>query len=182
MTAEGFALFETAIGSCGIAWADKKVVGTQLPEEVGADATRVRITRRFPGALEVSPPDYVSAAIEAIRALLTGDRNDLSGIELDMEAVPAFERRVYELARTIPPGKTLTYGDIAKTLGDPGSARAVGQALGRNPFAPIIPCHRVVAASGTMHGFSAGGGVATKLRMLRIEGWRENEPTLFDSV
>jgi methylated-DNA-[protein]-cysteine S-methyltransferase len=182
MTAEGFALFETAIGSCGIAWADGRLIGTQLPETAGAGAARARMQRRFPGASDVSPPAYVTAAIEAIRALLSGDRDDLSGIELDMEAIPPFERSVYELARTIPPGKTLTYGDIAKTLGEPGSARAVGQALGRNPFAPVVPCHRVVAASGTMHGFSAGGGVATKLRMLRIEGWRENEPTLFDAI
>jgi methylated-DNA-[protein]-cysteine S-methyltransferase len=182
MTAEGFALFETAIGSCGIAWAVRRLVGTQLPETAGVGATRARMQRRFPDTAEVSPPAPVADAIEAIRALLSGGHNDLSSIELDLDALPPFERRVYELARTIPAGKTLTYGDVAKALGDSGSARAVGQALGRNPFAPVVPCHRVVAASGTMHGFSAGGGVATKLRMLRIEGWRENQPTLFDAI
>jgi methylated-DNA-[protein]-cysteine S-methyltransferase len=179
VTAEGFALFETAIGSCGIAWANGRLVGTQLPEIAGAGATRARMQRRFPGGSEVSAPVYVTVAIQAIRALLSGARSDLTAIELDMDAIPTFERRVYELARTIAPGKTLTYGDIAKTLGDPGSARAVGQALGRNPFAPVVPCHRVVAAGGRMHGFSAGGGVTTKLRMLRIEGWGEDEPSLF---
>ncbi len=89
---------------------------------------------------------------------------------LDLEQVPPFHRRVYEVARTIPPGSTLTYGEIASRLGEPRLARDVGQALGRNPFAIVVPCHRVVAAGGKTGGFSAGGGVRTKLRMLAIEG------------
>ena len=97
-----------------------------------------------------------------------------------MNRVPSFDRGVYEIARTIPPGTTLTYAEIAARLGAPGAARAAGRALGDNPFAPVVPCHGVVAAGGKMHGFSANGGVATKLRLLTIEGWRENEPTLFD--
>src|SRR4029453_17011519 len=93
----------------------------------------------------------------------------LSHVALDMEQVPAFERRVYEAARRIPAGKTLSYGEIAGQLGVPGSARAVGRALGRNPFAIVVPCHRVVAAGGKLGGFSASGGVHTKRRMLEIE-------------
>ena len=120
-------------------------------------------------------------AIDGIVALLSGDATDLSAVALDMERVPAFDRRVYEVARTIGPGETLTYGDIAARLGDPGAAREVGQALGRNPFAVIVPCHRVIAAGGKTGGFSANGGVTTKLRLLEIERARlRREPTLFD--
>jgi methylated-DNA-[protein]-cysteine S-methyltransferase len=105
---------------------------------------------------------------------------DLSNIQLDMEGVPPFHRRVYEVARAIAPGNTRTYGEIATRLGDPGAARAVGQALGHNPFAPVVPCHRVLAAGGRSGGFSANGGVATKLRMLQIERASFNGPGLFD--
>lgn len=178
VTAQGFALFETAIGSCGIAWNARGIAGAQLPD--GSEAgTRARMVRRFPNTPESAPTPPAQDAIEAIRALLHGDPTDLSPIVLDMEAVPEFNRRVYEIARTIPPGTTLTYGDIAARLGGPSVARAVGSALGNNPFAPIVPCHRILSADGKMHGFSANGGVATKLRMLTIEGWRAEQPTLF---
>ena len=87
-----------------------------------------------------------------------------------MEGIPPFHRRVYEVTRTIPRGETLSYGDVAAEVGSPGAARAVGQALGRNPFAIVVPCHRVLAAGGKVGGFSATGGVGTKLRILDLEG------------
>jgi len=88
---------------------------------------------------------------------------------------------VYEITRAIPPGRTLTYGEVARRLGDPNAARAVGQALGHNPFAPVVPCHRVLAAHSGAGGFSAEGGVVTKLRMLQIEkAQMGSEPGLFD--
>jgi methylated-DNA-[protein]-cysteine S-methyltransferase len=121
----------------------------------------------------------VRAAVDGIVALLDGEHRDLAEIELDLAAVPEFHRRAYEIARTIPPGKTLTYGDIAHRLGMPGSAQAVGQAMGHNPFPIVVPCHRVLAAGGRDGGFSARGGVATKRRMLVIEGALADEPTLF---
>jgi methylated-DNA-[protein]-cysteine S-methyltransferase len=169
MTPRGFALFTTAIGTCGIAWSDRGIVAVQLPEH-DEDATRGRLARRSAGAREASPPSEIQRAIDAIVSLLAGGSSDLSFITLDMEGVPDFHRRVYELARTIPPGATLSYGDIAARLGDPGSARAVGQALGRNPFVIVVPCHRVLAAGGKTGGFSANGGQATKLTLLAIEG------------
>lgn len=169
MTADGFSLFDTPIGACGIAWGGDGVVGVQLPEG-RADATRARLRRRFPQAGELPPPAAVRRAVDAIQALLRGEPADLSGVPLDMRAVPDFQRRVYEAARAIPPGATRSYGELARQLGAPGAARAVGQALGRNPFAIVVPCHRVLAAGGRMGGFSAGGGVRTKLRMLAIEG------------
>ncbi|MBU4504999.1 MAG: MGMT family protein, partial [Gammaproteobacteria bacterium] len=102
-------------------------------------------------------------------------------IELDMARLTPFQREVYAMARAIPPGQTRTYGEMALALGDAGLARAVGQALGHNPFAPVVPCHRVLAANSRSGGFSARGGVATKLRMLQIEGAQiGGEPGLFD--
>ncbi len=184
MTTLGFALFETPIGPCGIAWGERGLTGVQLPEADEA-RTRARMQRRFPDCGEIPAPPPVRDAMRDLVALLRGEPNDpadLSNIELDMEGVPPFHCRVYALARAIPPGTTLTYGELAKQLGDPGSARAIGQALGHNPFAPVVPCHRVLAAGGRSGGFSANGGVATKLRMLQIERTRFNGPGLFDDL
>jgi methylated-DNA-[protein]-cysteine S-methyltransferase len=182
MTASGVALFDTAIGRCGIAWDEHGVIGVQLPETTEA-RTLARLRRRFPEATAAPPPAWVQRAIAGIVALLEGETIDLSAIPLDMAKVPPFERRVYEAARSIPPGGSLAYGDIAARLGAPGEARAVGQALGRNPFPILVPCHRVLAAGGKVGGFSANGGVATKLRLLSIEGARTSpEPTLFEKL
>lgn len=171
----GFALFTTAIGECGIAWNDAGIAGIQLPE-ADAGETRARLARRFPGAEEQTPPEQVQAVIAAIQALLRGEAVDLSHVQLDMQGIGEFERRVYEIARTIPAGATLAYGEIAARLGDPGLARAVGQAMGRNPFPIIVPCHRVIGADGRPGGFSANGGAGTKLRLLDIESAQGSLP------
>lgn len=148
----------------------------QLPEaEEGA--TRSRMVRRFPSLREIEPPPEVHRATAAIHALLDGEPRDLAEIELDFDGVSEFHQRVYAIARRIPPGRTRTYGDIAEELGDKGLARSVGQALGLNPFAPVVPCHRVLAAGGKWGGFSAHGGAASKLRMLAIEGARPESDT-----
>ena len=164
----GFAVFDTAVGDCGIAWSDRGVIGFQLPEG-DAQAMRRRMATVFSAAESVPPPD-IQTAIDAVVRLMHGDRVDLNFIQLDMDSLPEFHQRVYQVARLIPPGATLTYGEIAQRLGDPGSARAVGQALGRNPIPVIVPCHRVMAAGGKTGGFSAPGGAATKLNLLAIEG------------
>ena len=120
--------------------------------------------------------------MERIVALLHGQRDDLTDLRLDMAGVPDFHRRVYDAARRIGPGHTRSYGELAAGLGEPGAARAVGQALGANPFAVIVPCHRVLAAGGRGGGFSAPGGVDTKLRLLEIERARiGSQPSLFDA-
>ncbi len=172
-------LFDTAIGHCGIAWGEAGVRGVQLPQ-ADARQTQQRICRRFPGAHEAAPPAQVQAAIEGIAAMLRGEAHDLSALALDMRGVPAFAQRVYAVVRGIVPGQTLTYGEVAARLGEPGAARAVGQALGRNPFAPVVPCHRVLAAGDKPGGFSASGGVRTKLRLLIIEGAMRGTPGLFN--
>ena len=165
----GFALFDTALGSCGIAWNEGGVIGVQLPEQ-DANATRARLRRRFRDLRETEPPAGVSAAIERIVALLRGERVDLTGVPVNLNGVREFDRDVYVAAREIRAGETRTYGEIAKRIGRPDAAREVGVALARNPFAIVVPCHRVVAANGKTGGFSAGGGVKTKLRLLSIEG------------
>ncbi|WP_373047013.1 methylated-DNA--[protein]-cysteine S-methyltransferase [Vulgatibacter sp.] len=169
MATHGFTLFETAIGPCGVAWGDGAITGVQLPEG-DERATRARLSERFPDATESQPPDFVARTVDGIVALLEGRGGDLAGVALDFARVPPFHRKVYALARAIPPGQTLTYGTLAAQAGSPGSARAVGQAMGRNPFPIIVPCHRVLAANGKPGGFSASGGVTTKKRMLAIEG------------
>ncbi len=174
MSTHGFTLFDTPVGACGIAWGTRGVVAVQLPEAREIE-TRARLLQRFPDAREMAPTPEVQVALNAIVALLRGEASDLSSVALDMERVPPFYRRVYEVARTIPPGATLSYGELAGRLGAPDSARAVGQALGRNPFAIVVPCHRVLAADGKLGGFSAKGGVATKLRLLSIEAARAKE-------
>ncbi|MEC3980628.1 methylated-DNA--[protein]-cysteine S-methyltransferase [Amycolatopsis sp. H20-H5] len=178
MTAEGYAVFDTAIGPCGLAWTGHAVIGVQLPEG-SANRTRARLAKRFPDAVETEPTPSAQQAVDGIVALLEGEPRDLADVTLDLEGVPEFHRRAYEITRTIAPGKTLSYGDIAARLGMPGSAQAVGQAMGRNPCPIIVPCHRVLAAGGKDGGFTANGGVATKRRMLVIEGALADEPTLF---
>lgn len=168
MTA-AFAIFDTALGAAAIVWRAARVTGLHLPEP---DPARVRaaVARRHPNAAEAGPPAAILPAVEGVQALLAGVRVDLGEVPLDLSDAPAFHRQVYEVARTIPPGRTLTYGEIAERLGDAGLARAVGQALGQNPTPILVPCHRVLAAGGGAGGFSARGGVKTKLKLLEIEG------------
>ena len=176
-----FTLFDTAIGCCGIVWSARGISGVQLPEKT-EQATRSRVQRRHPAARETMPPPDVQHVIDDICVLLRGEPAQLSGITLDDGGVPEFNRRVYDIARSIPPGATLSYGELAERLGDRTLAREVAQALSQNPFPIIVPCHRVLAAGGKMGGFSGPGGVRTKLRLLSIEGARYGEPGLFDRL
>ncbi len=166
---QGFTLFETAVGTCGLVWGERGLVGVHLPL-IGASDPRAKLARRFPEAVETAPPPPVQAAIAGIQALLRGERLDLMEVELDTQGVAPFNLRVYEIARAIPPGKTRTYGEIAREIGDVSVSRAVGQALGANPWPIVVPCHRVLAAGGGKGGFSAPGETDTKMRMLEIEG------------
>jgi len=180
MTDQQFTLFDTPIGICGIEWGPRGINGGQRP--MGSEEkTRARIRQRHGDIAEAQPPAEVRHAVEGIIELLSGKPNDLSDVVLDLDGVPEFNRGVYEIARGIPPGKTMTYGDIAKRLGGVELSRDVGQALGRNPCPIVVPCHRVLAAGGKPGGFSANGGVATKLKMLAIEGAAVNHtPNLFE--
>src|SRR5260370_6679011 len=154
MTEHGFALFDTDIGRCGIAWGARGIIGVQLPE-AGEARTRARLARRYPHAREAPPPAEVRRVIDRIVSLLGGQASDLSAAALDMDGVPEFDRPVYRVALAIAPGATLSYGEIAARLGERGLARDGGQALGRNPFPIILPCHRVLAAGGNAGGVAA---------------------------
>lgn len=174
-----FAVIPTAIGECALVWnEDAEIVGSALPHG-SADQVRGAVRGWYPGAVEASPAP-VAPAVAALTRLLADGVGDLGEIPLNMSAVPDFDRRVYEVVRAIPPGETRTYGEVAAELGTPGAAQAVGQAMGRNPFPPIVPCHRVLAAGRRIGGFSARGGPRTKLRMLETEGVYLEQPTLFD--
>jgi methylated-DNA-[protein]-cysteine S-methyltransferase len=178
--AGGLCVFPTAIGKCAIAWAGDVITAVQLPEP-DDERTVARMQRHVPDAAPAEPPAWVQQTISRIQGLLEGTPDDLADVRLAMESVPEFNRQVYEVTRAIPHGRTLTYGEVARKIGDPGAARAVGQALGHNPFAPVVPCHRVLAAHRGSGGFSADGGVATKLKMLEIEKAQLGDgPGLFD--
>lgn len=164
-----FHLFETAIGWAGVAWGDDGLIGAHLPERDPAIA-RASLWRRFPDAVEAELSANIAVAAAGIEALLRGEKADLSDAPLDLKRVPEFHAKVYAIARAIPPGETLTYGEIAVQLGDRLLAQQVGQALGKNPWPIIVPCHRVTAAGGKLGGFSARGGAMTKLKLLEIEG------------
>jgi methylated-DNA-[protein]-cysteine S-methyltransferase len=185
MDEQAFTLFDTAIGTCGVAWNARGLIGVQLPE-ADATATRRRMAKRFPQAQEAGPPPPVQEAIKGIVALLNGEKRDLRAVAIDDSETPEFNARVYKIVRQIPPGETLTYGEVAERLGDKTLARAVGQAMGQNPCPVVMPCHRVMAASdrsgAKTGGFSAPGGVVTKLKLLTIEGAQPGGPTLFDAL
>lgn len=164
-----YAIFDTAIGHAGIAWGDHGLVGVHLPEQDPHTARR-SFLRRFPDAVEACVPPALEKTVADIRALMRGEKPDLRDAPIDLSRTPEFQAKVYEIARAIPPGETLTYGEVAVKLGDRLLARDVGQALGKNPWPIVVPCHRVTAAGGKPGGFSARGGVNTKLKLLGIEG------------
>jgi methylated-DNA-[protein]-cysteine S-methyltransferase len=166
-TRPGFALFDTAIGRCGIAWNALGITRIALPE-VSDAALRQRLAQ---AAAEAAAPPAVSEAIALIVSHVGGEPAALDTIVLDMDGIPDFHREVYAATRRIPSGHTVSYGALARSLGKPGAARAIGQAMGKNPFPIVVPCHRVLAANHATGGFSAHGGVATKARLLAAEGF-----------
>jgi methylated-DNA-[protein]-cysteine S-methyltransferase len=170
------AVFETAIGPCGIAWGDAGIRGVQLPE-ASEQLTVSRLLRRHLDGETTTPPPEIQDAIDRITALLAGAADTLRDVDVDLDGVTEFDRRVYDVARGVGPGETTTYGEIATQLGSPRASREVGQALGHNPVPLIVPCHRVLAAGGKLGGFSAHGGVTTKLRLLSIESAAPNGQT-----
>ena len=178
MVQQYLTLFETSLGRCGLAWGEHGIVAASFPAG-GDDKTCARMRRRAKSAIETDErPAYVQRLISDIAALFEGERKDLSRTSVDRSGFSNFDDKVFDLTLEIPPGELKTYGELARTLGDVGLSRRVGQSLGRNPIPIIIPCHRVVGADGAMTGFSAPGGTVTKKALLKIEG--ALEPDLFD--
>jgi methylated-DNA-[protein]-cysteine S-methyltransferase len=165
----GFTTFPTSVGQCGVAWSDAGITRVYLPEGT-TDQLHAQLERELAPAVSATPRPAVQEAIARMTSLLDGQPDDLRDIEIDVADRSEFARRVWDLTRLVAPGQTTTYGEIAHQLGTPNAAREVGQALGHNPVPIIVPCHRVLGAGGRLVGFSAPGGVETKLRMLGIEG------------
>jgi methylated-DNA-[protein]-cysteine S-methyltransferase len=181
MSGRGYSIFDTVIGRCGIAWGHAGIAGVQLPEAREIE-TRRRLYQLYPDAREQRPPPNVEIAIEGIVALLRGQASDLSDVALDMAGMHVFNQRVYELTRAIPRGETRTYGELATKLGASGAVHSVAQALAKNPFVIIVPCHRVLEAGSYADKISPNGGSISKRMLLSIEGTRggTSSKTLFD--
>jgi methylated-DNA-[protein]-cysteine S-methyltransferase len=180
MVGRAYSVFDTALGRCGIAWGAGGVVGVQLaaPREI---ETRGQLLRRFPDARETKPSLDIEPAIDAIATMLRGQSCQLPDVELDMQGVPAFNRRVYEMLRGIPRGETITLDEIGARLGASGAIHSVSQAVTRNPFPVLVPCHRAVESRGDTAGAPGFGGSITRYRLLSLEGALAGRgPSLFD--
>ncbi len=168
MAGRGYTIFDTAVGRCGIVFSDAGIVGVQLPEARELD-TRRRIFRVYPEAREQRAPANAEVAIEGITALLRGQAYDLSDVTLDTSGIPGFSQRVYQFARGIPRGETRTYNEVAAALRASGAVHSVAQAIAKNPFMIIVPCHRVLEAGHYADRISPFGGSVSKRRLLSIE-------------
>lgn len=183
-------LFDTPIGTCGVAWSDAGLTWLQLPEE-DPDATRARLLTKMPDAGKMASPKltppWVKDAIARVREHLAGKPQDLTRVPLDVSRLTPFTAKILRAAQAVPAGRTATYGELAGIAGSPGASRAVGRAMATNPFPVIVPCHRVVAAGGGAGGFSAYGGLVTKAKILELEGGTlarvsEKQTSLFASA
>ena len=181
MAGRGYTIFDTGIGRCGIAWGHLGILGVQLPEAREIETSK-RLFQLYPDAREMRAPLDIEMTIAGIATLLRGEACDLSDVLLDMSGIHAFNQRVDALTRTIPRGETRTYGEVAASLRASGAAHSVAQALARNPFMIIVPCHRVLEAGGYADKISPNGGAISKRRLLSIEGARGTaaSKTLFD--
>jgi methylated-DNA-[protein]-cysteine S-methyltransferase len=177
----GVVVFDTAIGLCGLAWRDHGVNSVVIHERSVESATARLVTESDDAtAVDEAMPDQIAVVMQRITAHLGGELDPLRDIEIDLGEIGGFRRDVYDVARSVDPGDTITYGEIATRLGNPNASREVGQAMGSNPVPLIVPCHRVLAAGGKLGGFSAPGGINTKLKLLVIEGAAyQGQPTLF---
>lgn len=155
------ATFSTLVGTCVVAWNDVGLTRFLLPDP----------ERPSGASPEAEPPDWVMTVITRVQRHFTGDLQDFTDLRYDFSRLPAFVSAVLRAVLQVKPGTTTSYGELATLIGQStGASRAVGTALGSNPWPLLIPCHRVVAASGKMTGFSGPGGVATKLKLLALEG------------
>src|SRR4029077_6044578 len=169
MAGRGYAVFDTAIGRCGIVWSDSGISGVQLPEAREMD-TRRRLLRLFPDARELRPPATIEAAIEGIVATSRGQASDFPDVVLDMSGISAFNQRIYAFARAIPRGETRTTHEVAVALRASGAVHSVAQALAKNPFMIIVPCHRVLEAGNYADRISPNGGTISKRPLLSSGG------------
>lgn len=170
-------LFDTTFGTCGIAWSETGLTRVQLPEAT-AEKTEARMRRGSADPARMPLPAFAADAVNALQRYMSGTAEPLDALRLDESIVTTFNASIYRALRAVPRGTTVTYGDLAKRVGQPGAARAVGVAMGSNPWPVIVPCHRVLASGGKMGGFSAPGGTLTKEKLLALEGVTVGDPVL----
>ena len=169
MSNRGLTFFDTAIGYCGLAWDGNNILGFQFPEAT-KQLTEEKIQSRYPDLNgNTTPSRLIAGLCRDVVSHVEGRARDFTSTSIDIPTLTPFSKRVYDFTRTIPVGKTISYGELAKKIGSPNSSRAVGRALGANPIPLIVPCHRVIAANGALTGFSATGGVDLKRYLLEIE-------------
>lgn len=183
-----YTLFNTELGTCGIAWKESsrqnekpQVISFQLPEAT-EQLTEARIVKKTTAHKTNTIPSSIGEIINRVKLHLKGQIQDFQDIDLDFKTTGQFAKQVYEAARTIPAGRTVTYGQLAEISGNPGAARAVGRVMGKNPIPIIIPCHRVLASGSKPGGFSAHGGLTTKMKMLDMEGVSLGDPSTIKSA
>lgn len=164
-----FCTFETAIGVCGLAWSARGLVRVRLPGHY-VEANEARAWGRASQGEPGEPPPGIARCIGLLRHYFQGARIVFRDVELDFTGINPFNARIYRVLAEIGYGETTTYGALAKSVGEPDAARAVGVAMSRNPWPVIIPCHRVLASGKRPGGFSAPGGTMTKDRLLALEG------------
>jgi methylated-DNA-[protein]-cysteine S-methyltransferase len=154
----------TPLGECALFWSGDVVTGFRLPEVSAAK------TGAADEAID-SAPAWVHELARRVQLHVARTFQDFADAPFDWSRVSEFQRAVYATALTVKAGSTWSYGQVAAALGlPPGGARAVGVALGQNPWPLLVPCHRFIGADGKMTGFSAPGGTKTKLKLLALEG------------
>jgi methylated-DNA-[protein]-cysteine S-methyltransferase len=162
----GVTTCQTAFGWVGVAWSDQGLVSITLPKPAEAEALD---ELPQPSGSQPSPPPGldVPALLVNLRRYFEGESITFDE-PLDPTIGTEFQRRVWRLTRDIPRGQTRTYGQLARVVGSPGAARAVGQTMARNPWPILVPCHRVLGSDGSLTGF--GAGLDMKRKMLQMEG------------
>lgn len=165
-------IFATAIGFCGLVWRENRISTFLLPEQDTSKLKKrlIGLTNRSESA--ESLPPWIEKTITKVSRHLEGEKEDFSDLSLEVDHLSEFRRSVYRAARKIPPGEIRTYGQLADAIGNPRASRAVGMALGANPIALIIPCHRIIGGNQKLGGFSAFGGCETKKKLLALEGYQ----------
>ncbi|MHC9541494.1 MAG: methylated-DNA--[protein]-cysteine S-methyltransferase [Vulcanimicrobiota bacterium] len=162
-----FTGIDTYLGRFFLIWSDNGVTDIIFPGESESELMRRLKGCRSPHSKQV--PLWIKNIVSDIQTLLETGSADLTAVPLDMSGIPPFHQKVYNLVKTILPGQVKTYGEVARLCDSPGAARAVGHAMATNPFPLVVPCHRVIASTGAMGGFSAPGGIEVKKQLLLRE-------------
>ncbi|HEY5818883.1 MAG TPA: methylated-DNA--[protein]-cysteine S-methyltransferase [Mesorhizobium sp.] len=178
-TSHSYHLFETALGCAGLAWSDDGVTRVLTPERDRSAVERRLLRLAGADIAYVAPvhlPKEIAAAVQLLSRYAAGEEIDFTPVKVDLAGVDAFRLAIYDAARQLRFGETVTYGQLAAAAGHPGEARDTGQALGQNPVPIVVPCHRILAAGGKIGGFSAPGGARTKEKLLALEGVHVGPP------